>query len=53
MVIVAVAGGTGQLGRAIVEELINHGGHKVLILGREVSHCNVELNLQATYDTGK
>lgn len=34
--IVAVAGGTGQLGRAIVEELVSHGGYTVFILGREV-----------------
>ncbi|KAH7371111.1 hypothetical protein BKA66DRAFT_444287 [Pyrenochaeta sp. MPI-SDFR-AT-0127] len=35
--IVAVAGGTGKLGRAIVEELVNHGGYSVLILGREAN----------------
>ncbi|CAN9144606.1 unnamed protein product [Alternaria sp. RS040] len=32
---IAVAGGIGRLGRAIVEELITHGGYKVFILSRE------------------
>lgn len=35
--IVAVAGGTGNLGRAIVERLVASGKYKVLVLGREVS----------------
>lgn len=35
--VVAVAGGTGKLGRTIVDELVAHGGYKVFILGREVS----------------
>ena len=34
---IAVAGGTGKLGRAIVEELIAHGGYKVFILCRKAS----------------
>ncbi|KAJ4313871.1 hypothetical protein N0V94_006737 [Neodidymelliopsis sp. IMI 364377] len=34
---IAVAGGTGNIGRAIVEELVAHGGFKVFILGREAS----------------
>lgn len=34
---IAVAGGTGKLGRAIVEELITHGGYKVFVLSREAS----------------
>jgi hypothetical protein len=34
--VVAVAGGTGKLGRALVEELVAHGGYKVLVLSREV-----------------
>lgn len=38
--IVAVAGGTGKLGRAIVEELVSNGSYKVLILGREVNPSN-------------
>ncbi|CAN9172608.1 unnamed protein product [Alternaria alternata] len=32
---IAVAGGTGKLGRAIVEKLITHGGYKVFILSRK------------------
>lgn len=37
--IVAVAGGTGSLGRAIVEALVSNGKFEVLVLAREVSHC--------------
>lgn len=33
---VAVAGGTGKLGRAIVEAILADGKFKVVILGREV-----------------
>lgn len=33
---VAVAGGHGSIGRAIVEELIAHGGYNLIILSREV-----------------
>lgn len=36
MSIIAVAGGTGKLGRAIVEALVAEGKHKALILSREV-----------------
>lgn len=36
MAVVAVAGGTGQLGRAIVEEIVKRGDQEVLILAREV-----------------
>jgi uncharacterized protein YbjT (DUF2867 family) len=39
--VVAVAGGTGKLGRAIVDELVAHGGYKVFVLGREVSHFSM------------
>lgn len=39
MVVVAVAGGTGKLGRAIVEALVSDGRHDVLILARAVSHA--------------
>ncbi|CAN9080089.1 unnamed protein product [Alternaria alternata] len=34
---IAVAGGTGKLGCAIVEELITHGGYKVFVLSRKAS----------------
>lgn len=37
MSIIAVAGGTGQLGRAIVDGLLNAGGFEVLVLAREVN----------------
>ncbi|KAH7384598.1 hypothetical protein BKA66DRAFT_462497 [Pyrenochaeta sp. MPI-SDFR-AT-0127] len=35
--VVAVAGGTGKLGRTIVDELVAHGGYKVFILGRKAN----------------
>ncbi|EUC43329.1 hypothetical protein COCMIDRAFT_101166 [Bipolaris oryzae ATCC 44560] len=35
MGIIAVAGGTGQLGRTIVEEILKRGGQEVIILGRK------------------
>ncbi|KAF2028305.1 NAD(P)-binding protein [Setomelanomma holmii] len=35
--IIAVAGGSGKLGRAIVDQLNAHGGYKVFILGREAN----------------
>lgn len=34
---IAVAGGTGGIGRAIVEELVRSGNHKVIILSRKAS----------------
>jgi uncharacterized protein YbjT (DUF2867 family) len=36
MVVVAVAGGTGNVGRAIVETLLESAKHKVIVLGRKV-----------------
>lgn len=32
MPVVAVAGGTGSIGRTFVEELVNQGKHEVLVL---------------------
>lgn len=37
MVTVAVAGGTGKVGRTLVEAIVAAGEHKVVILSREVS----------------
>ncbi|KAL1800893.1 hypothetical protein ACET3X_001235 [Alternaria dauci] len=37
MVTVAVAGGTGGVGRTIVEELVHQGKHQVLILSRKAN----------------
>jgi uncharacterized protein YbjT (DUF2867 family) len=34
--IVAVAGGTGKLGRAIVERIVKSGNFQVFVLAREV-----------------
>ncbi|KAI8173121.1 hypothetical protein KHU50_004832 [Colletotrichum sp. SAR 10_65] len=34
MTIIAVAGGTGPVGRTIVDGLVQHGGHKVFVLSR-------------------
>lgn len=37
MIVVAVAGGTGGIGRAIVNSIIRNAKHKVVILARKVS----------------
>ena len=37
MVTVAVAGGTGKVGRTIVEAIIAAGKHEAVVLSREVS----------------
>jgi nucleoside-diphosphate-sugar epimerase len=36
MTVIAVAGGAGKLGRAIVEVLVEQGQHSVVVLAREV-----------------
>jgi NAD(P)-dependent dehydrogenase (short-subunit alcohol dehydrogenase family) len=36
MSVIAVAGGTGGLGRAIVDAFVSEGKHTTLVLGREV-----------------
>jgi NAD(P)-dependent dehydrogenase (short-subunit alcohol dehydrogenase family) len=36
MTVIAIAGGTGKLGRAIVEVLVEQGQHNVVVLAREV-----------------
>lgn len=36
MVTVAIAGGTGGVGRTIIEELVGQDKHEVLILSRKV-----------------
>jgi NAD(P)-dependent dehydrogenase (short-subunit alcohol dehydrogenase family) len=36
MTVIAVAGGAGKLGRAIVEALVEQGQHTVVALAREV-----------------
>ncbi|KAL5592484.1 hypothetical protein FOBRF1_013510 [Fusarium oxysporum] len=40
MTVIAVAGGTGKLGRPIVEALIEQGEHKVVVLAREAKDIN-------------
>lgn len=37
MVVVAVAGGTGNVGRTIVETLLQSNKHQVIVLARKVS----------------
>ena len=37
MVTVAVAGGTGKVGRTLVEAIVAAGKHEVVVLSREVS----------------
>lgn len=39
MSVVAVAGGTGSIGRAIVDAIIAQGKYEVIVLGRNV--CSV------------
>jgi saccharopine dehydrogenase-like NADP-dependent oxidoreductase len=36
MVVVAIAGGSGHVGRTIVETLVENGEHEVIVLGRKV-----------------
>lgn len=36
MGVIAVAGGTGQVGKALVDGLVAHGGHKVYVFSRSV-----------------
>ncbi|KAF5844423.1 hypothetical protein GGP41_001390 [Bipolaris sorokiniana] len=45
MGIVAVAGGTGQLGRTIVEEILKRGGQEVIIFSRKVDTVISTLNM--------
>jgi nucleoside-diphosphate-sugar epimerase len=40
MAIIAVAGGLGQVGRALVDGLVQHG-HKVLVLSRKVRESSL------------
>lgn len=47
MGVVAVAGGSGAVGRTIVEAFISHGKHEVIVLSRTVrrpslSHVNLK-----------
>jgi nucleoside-diphosphate-sugar epimerase len=48
MVIVAVAGGTGGVGRALVEAFASWGKHEVYILARKVRGCSIKLDLPLT-----
>ena len=41
MVRVAIAGGTGGLGRTLVEELMKGNDHEVFILSRKVSRLSL------------
>lgn len=41
MVVVAVAGGTGNVGKTLVDALKNSREHEVIVLGRKVSSCIV------------
>jgi uncharacterized protein YbjT (DUF2867 family) len=37
MAVIAVAGGMGQVGQALIEGLVQHG-HEVIVLSRKVWH---------------
>jgi saccharopine dehydrogenase-like NADP-dependent oxidoreductase len=39
MVVIAVVGGTGNVGRTIVDALKEDGKHEVIVLTRKVSNC--------------
>lgn len=41
MVVVAIAGGTGSVGRSLVDAFIEDGKHEVIVLARAVSSCVV------------
>jgi NAD(P)-dependent dehydrogenase (short-subunit alcohol dehydrogenase family) len=41
MTTVAVAGGTGGIGKTLVEELVREGRHNVLVLSRGVFYPNI------------
>jgi uncharacterized protein YbjT (DUF2867 family) len=38
MITVAIAGGTGGIGKTIVEELARQNKYKIVVLSRKVSH---------------
>lgn len=42
MVTIAVAGGTGNVGRSIVEAIVAAGKHQVIVLSRQVNRANQE-----------
>ena len=46
MVVVAVAGGTGGVGRTIVDALVATGKHQVKILSRSVSGITTGVTLR-------
>ncbi|KAI1079801.1 NmrA-like family protein [Whalleya microplaca] len=50
MVVVAVAGGSGDLGRLVVDALLKRGGHEVYVLSRKVPE---EVNLRLSPITGR
>lgn len=43
MTVIAIAGGTGKLGRAIAEAIVADGKYQVLILARQVSQVQLRL----------
>ncbi|KAK7948520.1 uncharacterized protein PG986_009406 [Apiospora aurea] len=46
MTVIAVAGGNGKLGLAIVEALVATGEHQVLILTRDASNMEAKAGVQ-------
>jgi len=42
--VVAVAGGSGKLGRAIVESIVKAGGFTVFVLSRDVSSYRIAIH---------
>jgi uncharacterized protein YbjT (DUF2867 family) len=50
MPVIAIAGGTGNLGRALVEAILAKGGSEVIILARNV-RPHESIDVQAYTDT--
>lgn len=39
MVVVAIVGGTGNVGKTLVDAFKESGKHDVIVIARKVSHC--------------
>lgn len=50
MVIVAVAGGTGDVGRTILDAIVNSGNHRAFVLSRTVSRFHGDFFLFRWYE---
>lgn len=53
MIVVAVVGGSGNVGKSIVDGFLEDGSHQVIVLGRKVSSYSYPIILQHFNDTLK